>query len=692
MANFTQIWKKVLNIGRTDSLHYLDIQRNSILNAIAFTTIFIALVVTVLYAVLGFSVQFIPLIALPICFSILWLNHKAKYGVARGIAFFGFLIVISIWSFYTRRTGAELLYISLAAGSASVLRRRGYIFTAMIICSITYIIYALYDKMTPFVPDPTINYFIINTILTYTTAGTVFFLSIVYVDITAHISKKLDANYEELNIAFENQKVIEKKLIHSNNELLEFNKKLDSLVKESNEELYSYQAAINDNLHSIVTDEKGVIIKINNLYLKKTGYEREELLGQSIDVLKSDDHDQTFYQSINEMISSGKVWRGESRIKTKSDVIFWITSSIIPILDMEGKIAKYLTISSDITDRKLAEEKEKQALKKLIKSEKRLSLFLENLTDLVVITNKEGDRKYVNKAFCEFFGNTSDYYIGTNYKTLYPHEVDPVYVDLFDSISYDNPFISSLIVRENAKGEKKWMQWNEIAFFDSNNNVLEILSIGHDISDLKENEFQNANYIAQFEEIAFKNSHRFRRPLSNIIGIVDLIDDDSTAIEIKELIAIIKNEILDLDVASHELSDFINTNSKNMTEGVTSINIDFTEAKLKHLKWKYKVRNFLDGSGSLTKSQAISHQECDTGKWLYSLGKEKYGHIEAIKKFEKEHEKLHHLIKEIVGLKTDGKTQNAEAQYLELVKSLDKIIVLLDESENSINNQSIVSK
>ena len=32
--------------------------------------------------------------------------------------------------------------------------------------------------------------------------------------------------------------------------------------------------AINDNLSSIVTDFEGKILKINDLYLQKTGYER----------------------------------------------------------------------------------------------------------------------------------------------------------------------------------------------------------------------------------------------------------------------------------------------------------------------------------------------------------------------------------------------------------------------------------
>lgn len=182
---------------------------------------------------------------------------------------------------------------------------------------------------------------------------------------TAYISKELDRNFEALQLAFENQKEVERKLVHSNNELDRFNKSLDLLAKQANEDLYSYQAAIDDNLQSIVTDSSGIILKVNDLYLKKANYTREELLGNPISILKSEYHDDAFYQNIAETISSGKVWGGESKIRTKDDLSFWISSSILPVLNDKGEIVKYLTISTDVTDRKKAEEKEKVAIKRL---------------------------------------------------------------------------------------------------------------------------------------------------------------------------------------------------------------------------------------------------------------------------------------------------------------------------------------
>lgn len=114
--------------------------------------------------------------------------------------------------------------------------------------------------------------------------------------------------------------------------------------------------------------------------------------------------------------------------------------------------------------------------------------------------------------------------------------------------------------------------------------------------------------------------------------------------------------------------------------------IDFSQARFKHLNWKFRIRNFLDGKESLTAEQALSHHHCDLGKWFYAEGKAKYGHLPSIKKFEGEHEALHNTVKEIQQLKVKGHAEKAEVLYKNLVTISDNIVRLLDEAEADINN------
>lgn len=681
-------WKLGLNIGRQNNLHYLQRQQNSILNAIMILSICATLGVTLIYHILDFKYKNIGLIILPVCFLSLWLNSKYKHTSAKYIAYFGILITVTIWCFYTRRTGAHFFYIALGCGVASIFESKKIIFTNMIIAALFFKAYVLWDYHMPFVKIESVNYELNNFMLLYVSAAIIFFQIMVHLDINRSISRSHDKRLDEKKEAIQNLKLTEEKLKNSNNELLSFNTKLDKLVKKSSEELYTYQAAINDNLFSIVTDFEGIIIKINHNYLDKIGYTKQEVVGKSAAILQSNFHSKAFFDTIRKTIYAGKVWRGEAKIKTKTGEDFWLESSIMPIKDNFGKIKNFITVSADITEKKVAQELEQKATENLAKSENRLSLVLENLTDLIVITDKFGNRNFTNTSFCNFFGKTKEYFLGTNYRTLDPKNISSGYLRLFDSLSYQNPKISFLDLMRNSNGEKRWVIWNELAVFDNQQQIVEVFAIGHDITQIKELEFQNANFVAQFEEIAFKTSHDFRGPLSSIMGLMDLLKEDQfNENEIKQVASFMKTAVNNLDNASRDLAAFIDKYNSDKSEIKLKNNLyDFTEAKTKHLNWKYKIRNFLDGIGSLTISQATLHHQSDLGKWYQAEGKVLYGHFQSMQEFELQNEKLHNLVKEILALNEKEDFINAEIKYLELENTSDTILILLDKVETNIRN------
>ncbi|MBS1508896.1 MAG: CZB domain-containing protein [Bacteroidetes bacterium] len=120
--------------------------------------------------------------------------------------------------------------------------------------------------------------------------------------------------------------------------------------------------------------------------------------------------------------------------------------------------------------------------------------------------------------------------------------------------------------------------------------------------------------------------------------------------------------------------------------------IDFSQARFKHLNWKFRIRNFLDGKELLTKEQAVSHQHCDLGKWYYADGKAKYGYLQEMKDFELEHKALHDTVKEIIQLKESGRNVESELKYKEILKASDTIVRLLNDAELKINMSADLSK
>lgn len=115
----------------------------------------------------------------------------------------------------------------------------------------------------------------------------------------------------------------------------------------------------------------------------------------------------------------------------------------------------------------------------------------------------------------------------------------------------------------------------------------------------------------------------------------------------------------------------------------TAEGFDFAGAKQKHLMWKSKIRAFLDGRRTLSPGEALSHNECELGQWLFSVGLRRLGKNPLMIELDQKHQKLHALVKQILDLTRAGKVEEAETRYAVLLQTSDRIVSLLDELDVS---------
>ncbi len=106
----------------------------------------------------------------------------------------------------------------------------------------------------------------------------------------------------------------------------------------------------------IITDADNNIIDVNRAFTEITGYRREEVLGKNPRILRSQRHDEKFYQALwNSLNTTGK-WRGEIWNRRKDGSIYpeWLTISNVH--EEGGKLTNYVAVFADISAVKHSQE------------------------------------------------------------------------------------------------------------------------------------------------------------------------------------------------------------------------------------------------------------------------------------------------------------------------------------------------
>ena len=123
------------------------------------------------------------------------------------------------------------------------------------------------------------------------------------------------------------------------------------LARRRTEEEHRLMVAAFEQAHEsiVITDASGTVRYVNAAYVRNTGYPKEEILGQTQRILKSEAQDAEFYHQLWSTISSGQPWRGQMVNRRKDGTLLTEAQSIFPIADRKGKIRHYGGVKHDIT-------------------------------------------------------------------------------------------------------------------------------------------------------------------------------------------------------------------------------------------------------------------------------------------------------------------------------------------------------
>lgn len=187
----------------------------------------------------------------------------------------------------------------------------------------------------------------------------------------------------------------------------------------------------------------------------------------------------------------------------------WFAMSVLPLGDRgQGVVVTH----SDITERKCLHEQ-------LVASESRYRLVVEDLTEAISRFLPDGTLVFANEVYCRLFGKPVETLIGKRWHPVAHPDDLPMIEARLSEMSPDKP----IVIIENrvfvANGELCWMQFVNRGFFNAAGQLLEIQSVGRDISALKqveaalqesETRLERAQAVARLGSFCLKgNSDQF---------------------------------------------------------------------------------------------------------------------------------------------------------------------------------------
>jgi PAS domain S-box-containing protein len=98
-----------------------------------------------------------------------------------------------------------------------------------------------------------------------------------------------------------------------------------------------------------ITDAEGTIQYVNAAFEQTTGYGRDQAVGQTHRILKSDRQDPALYRELWATITAGQAWQGRIINRKKDGSVYTADTVITPVRDASGPIMNYIAAGRDIT-------------------------------------------------------------------------------------------------------------------------------------------------------------------------------------------------------------------------------------------------------------------------------------------------------------------------------------------------------
>ena len=277
-------------------------------------------------------------------------------------------------------------------------------------------------------------------------------------------------------------------------------------IRESEERFR--QLAENTSDAFILWDNSGILYA-NPAFEKIFGVGIEEVMNEATiieNLIEEEDRERFIRNRRKESLSKQKPRNQQYLLKRNRRASKLIWARHFPVYNVKGKIYRYVTVTSDLTEQKQLEEI-------LTATRSQQQALLDNIPFLAWLKDKNGRYISINTPFAESYKLEPEDIIGKTDHDILPRDraikfetIDKQVIKTGERQSYET-------VDETVHG-KVWVEVNKSPIFNEKGDVVGLTGISRDITDRK-----------RLEEAIIKNEEHFRSLLQYSSDAITILDD-----------------------------------------------------------------------------------------------------------------------------------------------------------------------
>jgi PAS domain S-box-containing protein len=132
-------------------------------------------------------------------------------------------------------------------------------------------------------------------------------------------------------------------------------------LEKSTALLEQYKKAVDAGAIVSKADLKGKITYVNDKLINISGYTKEELIGANHNIVRSEKSSSAIFKDMWKTIQNKQIWHGHIENKRKDGTPYFVSATIVPILDENNNIYEYVALRYDITEQVLDKQKAQKA-------------------------------------------------------------------------------------------------------------------------------------------------------------------------------------------------------------------------------------------------------------------------------------------------------------------------------------------